>query len=96
MLRRRLISRQRHRRAFAHPASEIEVIIADHCEEDEKDNDGDKRDNDNDDYDYDKKATTIHYENSGEATTSTEAPRDIQRPSRFSSLRFCIPNVTGT
>ena len=86
MLRRRLISTQRHRRAFAHLASEFEVIIADHCEEDEKDNDGDK--NYNDDYDCDKKAR--HYENSGEETTSTESPRDIQRPSRFSSLRFYI------
>ena len=53
MLKRRLISTQRHRRAFAHLASEFEVIIADHCEEDEKDNDGDN--DDNDDYDYDKK-----------------------------------------
>ena len=42
MLKRRMISTRPHRRAFAHPDSELEVIIADYCEEDHDDNYGDK------------------------------------------------------
>ena len=38
MLKRRLIFMQQHRKAFAHPVSEFEVIIADYCKEDYDDN----------------------------------------------------------
>ena len=71
MLKRQMISMQRPRRAFAHPASGLEVTVDDNCGIGEKN---------------EKKENIV--KNSGEATTSTEASRDIRRPSRFSSSRF--------